>query len=75
MASSVNTDARHLQVKPVTEGVLTLNRRVVVTGLGLVTPVGNTLETTWAALLQGQSGADYIKKFDADRFAPGLPAK
>jgi 3-oxoacyl-[acyl-carrier-protein] synthase II len=46
-----------------------LNRRVVVTGLGLVTPVGNTLETTWAALLQGQSGADYIKKFDADRFA------
>jgi 3-oxoacyl-[acyl-carrier-protein] synthase II len=46
-----------------------LNRRVVVTGLGLVTPVGNTLETTWAALLQGQSGADFIKKFDADRFA------
>lgn len=46
-----------------------MNRRVVVTGLGLVTPVGNTLETTWAALLQGQSGADYIKKFDADRFA------
>jgi len=46
-----------------------LNRRVVVTGLGLVTPVGNTLETTWAALLEGQSGADYIKKFDAARFA------
>jgi 3-oxoacyl-[acyl-carrier-protein] synthase II len=46
-----------------------LNRRVVVTGLGLVTPVGNTLETTWSALLEGQSGADYIKKFDAARFA------
>jgi 3-oxoacyl-[acyl-carrier-protein] synthase II len=46
-----------------------LNRRVVVTGLGLVTPVGNTLETTWAALLKGQSGADYIQKFDAARFA------
>ncbi len=46
-----------------------MNRRVVVTGLGLVTPVGNTLETTWAALLEGQSGADYIKKFDAARFA------
>jgi len=46
-----------------------LNRRVVVTGLGLVTPVGNTLETTWSALLEGQSGADYIKKFDAERFA------
>ena len=46
-----------------------MNRRVVVTGLGLVTPVGNTLETTWSALLEGQSGADYIKKFDAERFA------
>jgi 3-oxoacyl-[acyl-carrier-protein] synthase II len=45
-----------------------LNRRVVVTGLGLVTPVGNSVETTWAALLEGQSGADYIKKFDAARF-------
>lgn len=46
-----------------------MNRRVVVTGLGLVTPVGNTLEATWSALLEGQSGADYIKKFDAARFA------
>jgi 3-oxoacyl-[acyl-carrier-protein] synthase II len=46
-----------------------LNRRVVVTGFGLVTPVGNSVETTWAALLEGQSGADYIKKFDAASFA------
>ena len=46
-----------------------MNRRVVVTGLGLVTPVGNSVETTWAALVKGQSGADYIKKFDAARFA------
>src|SRR6266481_5333448 len=60
--------ANHL-LSSITEGVLTLNRRVVVTGLGLVTPVGNTLETTWAALLEGQSGADYIKKFDAAKFA------
>src|SRR2546423_38715 len=46
-----------------------LKRRVVVTGLGLVTPVGNSVETTWAALLEGKSGADYIKRFDAARFA------
>jgi 3-oxoacyl-[acyl-carrier-protein] synthase II len=47
---------------------LNLNRRVVVTGLGLVTPVGNSVETTWSALVAGQSGADYIKKFDTEKF-------
>jgi len=46
-----------------------LKRRVVVTGLGLVTPVGNSVEATWEALLDGRSGADYIKKFDPERFA------
>ena len=45
-----------------------MNRRVVVTGLGLVTPVGNSVETTWTALMEGRSGADFIKKFDAARF-------
>ena len=45
-----------------------MNRRVVVTGLGLVTPVGNSVETTWTALVQGRSGADYIRKFDAEKF-------
>jgi len=40
----------------------------VVTGLGLVTPVGNSVEATWSALLDGQNGADYIKKFDAEKF-------
>ncbi|TXH40499.1 MAG: beta-ketoacyl-[acyl-carrier-protein] synthase II [Burkholderiaceae bacterium] len=39
-------------------------RRVVVTGLGLVTPVGNTVEQAWANLLAGQSGIDTITKFD-----------
>ena len=45
-----------------------MKRRVVVTGLGLVTPVGNSVETTWTALVGGKSGADYIKKFDAEKF-------
>lgn len=45
-----------------------MNRRVVVTGLGLVTPVGNSVETTWTALAEGKSGADFIKKFDTTRF-------
>jgi 3-oxoacyl-[acyl-carrier-protein] synthase II len=46
-----------------------LTRRVVITGLGLVTPVGNTVEDTWTALMNGRSGADYIKKFDAEKFS------
>jgi len=41
----------------------------VITGLGLVTPVGNTVPDTWTALLSGRSGADYIKKFDAEKFS------
>ena len=40
-------------------------QRVVVTGLGLVTPVGNDVESTWSALLAGRSGAAPIAKFDA----------
>jgi len=46
-----------------------LTRRVVITGLGLVTPVGNTVEDTWTSLMAGRSGADYIKKFDAEKFS------
>lgn len=45
-----------------------MTRRVVITGLGLVTPVGNSVEDTWTALMSGRSGADFIKKFDAERF-------
>lgn len=44
-------------------------RRVVVTGLGLVTPVGNTVDTTWKALLSGKSGIAPITKFDASEFS------
>jgi 3-oxoacyl-[acyl-carrier-protein] synthase II len=41
-----------------------LTRRVVVTGVGLVTPVGNDVESTWQGLLAGRSGAAPITKFD-----------
>jgi len=43
-------------------------RRVVVTGLGCVSPVGNTVDTTWANLLAGQSGVGLITHFDASTF-------
>ena len=44
-------------------------RRVVVTGLGMVTPVGNTVEDTWASILVGKSGAATIETFDVSAFA------
>jgi len=44
-------------------------RRVVVTGLGCISPVGNTVGDAWANLLAGQSGIDLITKFDASNFA------
>lgn len=43
-------------------------KRVVVTGLGAITPLGNTLEEFWTNLLNGVSGADTIKRFDASKF-------
>lgn len=42
-------------------------RRVVVTGLGLVTPLASGVEETWSAMLAGKSGAGPITKFDASR--------
>jgi len=43
-------------------------KRVVVTGLGALTPIGNTVSEYWESLLQGKSGAAIIKQFDASLF-------
>jgi 3-oxoacyl-[acyl-carrier-protein] synthase II len=45
-----------------------MKRRVVVTGIGCVTPVGNDVATTWSAILDGKSGAAPITKFDASEW-------
>jgi len=43
-------------------------RRVAVTGLGAITPVGNDVDSTWRAALAGESGVDFIRAFDASEF-------
>jgi 3-oxoacyl-[acyl-carrier-protein] synthase II len=40
--------------------------RIVVTGMGLVSPVGNTVQESWDNIRNGRSGIDWIKQFDTD---------
>ncbi|NND60230.1 MAG: beta-ketoacyl-ACP synthase II, partial [Gammaproteobacteria bacterium] len=44
-------------------------RRVVITGLGIVSPVGSTIDSAWANIVEGKSGIDTIKRFDASAFS------
>jgi 3-oxoacyl-(acyl-carrier-protein) synthase len=52
-----------------------VKRRVAVTGVGLVTPVGNDVESTWRALLEGRSGGAAISLFDARGFPTWIAAE
>jgi len=53
----------------VTNGSLNGRRRVVITGLGALTPLGNDVETSWENLVAGRSGAGEITQFDSSRYA------
>ncbi len=46
-----------------------MKRRVVITGIGMLTPLGNTAEATWAALIEGACAVQHITKFDASAFS------
>ncbi len=48
---------------------MTLRRRIAITGLGAVSPLGNTLDDNWANLLAGRSGIGRITKFDASAYS------
>ena len=56
-----------LQLKTV--GKIVTKRRVVVTGLGMLTPVGNTVSETWKNILAGESGINLIDHFDTSEFS------
>lgn len=49
-------------------------RRVVVTGMGLITPIGNTAQETWASALEGRSGGNLIEHFDTSDFGVKIGA-
>jgi 3-oxoacyl-[acyl-carrier-protein] synthase II len=50
-------------------------RRVVVTGLGAVTPLGNDARSSWRAAVEGRSGVDWIRSFDASPFPVRIAAE
>ncbi len=52
-----------------------MKRRVVVTGLGLVTPCGHSVADTWGALMAGRSGVGLIEKFDTTKFSVKIAAE
>jgi 3-oxoacyl-[acyl-carrier-protein] synthase II len=52
-----------------------MKRRVVVTGIGAITPIGLNIPDYWKALLNGTSGVDFIKKFDASEFKTKFAAE
>ena len=52
-----------------------MEKRVVVTGMGCITPLGNEIESTWENILKGVSGVGYITQFDADGFKTKISAE
>src|SRR5690606_38334139 len=51
------------------------NRRVVITGLGMITPLGLDVESTWESILNGRSGVGPITLFDTDAYAVKIAAE
>ncbi|MCM3767531.1 beta-ketoacyl-ACP synthase II [Neobacillus niacini] len=51
------------------------NRRVVVTGVGAVTPLGNDVETTWKAILEGKSGVGPMTRLNPDEYSAKVAAE
>ncbi|MHC4130163.1 MAG: beta-ketoacyl synthase N-terminal-like domain-containing protein, partial [Planctomycetota bacterium] len=52
-----------------------MTRRIVVTGMGWITPLGHDLETVWKKLVGGESGVTPIERFDATTFPTSFAAQ
>jgi 3-oxoacyl-[acyl-carrier-protein] synthase II len=50
-------------------------RRVVITGIGMITPVGNDVKSTWSGLINGKCGVGNITLFDTENFATKIAAE
>ncbi|MEE2826814.1 MAG: beta-ketoacyl synthase N-terminal-like domain-containing protein, partial [Planctomycetota bacterium] len=50
-------------------------RRVVITGVGMINPMGNDVETVWSGVREGQSGVGYTTIFDASQFPTRISAE
>ncbi|MEX0819099.1 MAG: beta-ketoacyl synthase N-terminal-like domain-containing protein, partial [Pirellulaceae bacterium] len=52
-----------------------MRRRVVITGVGSINPMGHDVETVWTGLKEGRSGVGYTTIFDASRFPTRISAE
>lgn len=52
-----------------------MKRRVVITGIGAVTPLGNTVDETWSAIKEGKSGIGPLTRVDAELFPAKVAAE
>ncbi len=52
-----------------------MSNRVVITGLGMVSPLGNSVDETWQGMIEGRSGVDQITKFDASNYPATIAAE
>lgn len=52
-----------------------MSRRVVITGLGMLSPLGNSVDETWQGMIEGRSGVDQITRFDASEYPATIAAE
>jgi 3-oxoacyl-[acyl-carrier-protein] synthase II len=52
-----------------------MQKRIVITGLGCISPLGNDVQTTWSNILAGKSGVDYITQYDASEYKTQFAAE